>query len=146
MSGEEAQWVEVVDRLLNVTGQLHARFAQVAAVHDLTPQQMMLIRSLVEPRSMSEVATQRACDPSNVTGLIDRLEKRGLVARSAGEADRRVKMLSLTAAGRKVLRDIDRDLAKATADYGNLDTAARNQLNRLLTRIESAAATKGRCP
>ena len=40
---------------------------------------------------MHEIATRLACDNSNVTGIVDRLEARGLVTRRPGEQDRRVK-------------------------------------------------------
>ena len=43
---------------------------------------------------------------SNLTGLVDRLEKRGLVARREVAADRRAYSVVLTAAGARLLRDI----------------------------------------
>ena len=45
---------------------------------------------------MSELANALFCDNSNVTGIVDRLEERGLVRREAAEGDRRVKLLVLT--------------------------------------------------
>src|SRR5512140_427585 len=51
------------------------------------------------PMPMSRLAEALACDASNVTGLVDRLESRGLVRRHASSGDRRVKVLDLTAAG-----------------------------------------------
>ena len=51
---------------------------------------------------MSRLAGTLSCDASNVTGLIDRLESRGLVERRASATDRRVKALQLTSAGKKV--------------------------------------------
>ena len=52
------------------------------------------------PRPMSEVAATVGCGPSNLTGIIDKLEARGLVKRRPSRADRRVKEVSLTRAGR----------------------------------------------
>jgi DNA-binding MarR family transcriptional regulator len=48
---------------------------------------------------MSELAGLMACDNSNVTGITDRLEDRGLVERRPAAHDRRVKMLALTQDG-----------------------------------------------
>ena len=48
---------------------------------------------------MSELAERLHCDNSNVTGIVDRLEDRGLVERRPAEHDRRVKMLAITPAG-----------------------------------------------
>ena len=55
-----------------------------------------------EPRSMKELADMLVCDASNVTGIADRLEARGLVERRPGEGDRRVKVLALTPAGEEL--------------------------------------------
>jgi MarR family transcriptional regulator, organic hydroperoxide resistance regulator len=51
------------------------------------------------PQPMSEVAAIIGCGPSNLTGIIDKLEARGLVKRRPGRGDRRVKEVSLTRAG-----------------------------------------------
>jgi len=48
---------------------------------------------------MSEVAAIIGCGPSNLTGIIDKLEARGLVKRRQARGDRRVKEVSLTSAG-----------------------------------------------
>src|SRR5581483_4643533 len=70
---------------------------------DLAPQQMIALRILGGgPRKMSELAQLLFCDNSNVTGIVDRLEERGLVRREAAEGDRRVKLLVLTKQGDKM--------------------------------------------
>ena len=51
------------------------------------------------PQPMSEIAATVGCGPSNLTGIIDKLEARGLVKRRPGQGDRRVKQVSLTRAG-----------------------------------------------
>src|SRR5438876_12112275 len=49
------------------------------------------------PLPMSRLAGTLSCDASNVTGLVDRLESRGLVRRQPSPQDRRVKVRQLTA-------------------------------------------------
>jgi DNA-binding MarR family transcriptional regulator len=51
------------------------------------------------PVPMSEVARRAGYEPSNLTGIIDKLEARGLVKRRSANDDRRVKRVSLTRAG-----------------------------------------------
>ena len=51
------------------------------------------------PVPMSRLAEVLSCDASNVTGLVDRLEARGLLARRPSPGDRRVKVLALTPPG-----------------------------------------------
>lgn len=47
-----------------------------------------------------DLAYRLSCDPSNVTSLVDRLERAGFVERRVDPADRRVKTLVITADGR----------------------------------------------
>lgn len=60
---------------------------------------------------MSNMADLLTVDASYVTGLVDRLESMGLVARCPSEDDRRVKRLVLTDAGLELQRTIQQDLA-----------------------------------
>src|SRR5690606_370424 len=90
---------EIDQRLLSLVDLLRARIAVVAAEVGLTPQQAILLRQLGQPRAMCEVAVILACDRSNVTGLVNRLEERGLVERAPDPHDRRMKRLRLTPAG-----------------------------------------------
>src|SRR6478735_9579817 len=77
------------------------RFMAIASEFELSPPQVMALRQLDpdEPKPMSELAERLHCDNSNVTGIVDRLEDRGLVERRPAEHDRRVKMLAITPAG-----------------------------------------------
>ncbi|KFE69044.1 Transcriptional regulator, MarR family protein [Hyalangium minutum] len=80
-------------------------FPLLAAEFELSPVQAHVLRTLgYGPQPMSMLADYLSCDASNVTGLVDRLETRGLVERRNAEHDRRVKMLCLTAAGAEVRR------------------------------------------
>src|SRR3954469_10539983 len=71
------------------------------AEFDLTPAQAQLLMQLdpERPMPMIEVANGLGCDASNVTGLVDRLEERGVIERRSASTDRRVKMVAVTAAG-----------------------------------------------
>jgi len=102
---------EVVDGLLEVTRRTHEVLAAVAARHDLTTQQVGLLRLLDEPVSMRAFAEELACDPSNVTGLVDRAERLGLVDRVPDPGDRRIRMLTLTPEGRRLREQINGEVA-----------------------------------
>jgi DNA-binding MarR family transcriptional regulator len=77
-------------------------FVAIAREFDLRPPSFGMLRGLDEPRTMSEMAAVLHCDNSNVTGLVDAMEERGLVERRPDPADRRVKLLVLTERGRRV--------------------------------------------
>ncbi len=107
---------DVVDSLLEVTSRVHHVVCSVAARHDLTPQQLELVRMLAVPVSMRAFAEELSCDPSNVTGLVDRAERLGLVERVPDPGDRRVRILKLTAKGRNLRNTINREVARSLSD------------------------------
>src|SRR5262245_32090841 len=61
---------------------------------EVTPAQAHLLQELEpdRPVPMNELAGALGCDASNVTGLVDKLETRGLIERQTVRKDRRVKM------------------------------------------------------
>ena len=75
------------------------RLALLEDEFELSGSQAHALYVLGEPRSMGELAQLLLCDASNVTGIVDRLEQRGLIERHPSEHDRRVKMLVLTPQG-----------------------------------------------
>ena len=75
------------------------RLALLEDEFELSGSQAHALYVLGEPRSMGELAQLLLCDASNVTGIVDRLEQRGLIERHPSEHDRRVKMLVLTPEG-----------------------------------------------
>src|ERR1700730_3737086 len=83
---------------------VHAHFAAVVAELDLAPVQAKALHELEvdPPISMRELAERLKSDPSNVTGLVARLEARGLVERRPDPTDRRIKGLALTPAGARM--------------------------------------------
>ena len=81
-----------------------AHLPPVAAELELSPAQCHVLH-LIEPgrpMPMGQLAETLACDASNVTGLVDRLESRGLVRRRPSVEDRRVKVLDLTPKGSRL--------------------------------------------
>jgi DNA-binding MarR family transcriptional regulator len=78
------------------------RFAEIAGELGLTDMQGYAMWLLEEPMPMGELARRLDCDNSNITGIVDRLEARGLITRSPSPADRRVKLLVLTEQGQEL--------------------------------------------
>jgi DNA-binding MarR family transcriptional regulator len=88
------------------------RFPAIAAEFDLSPPQAIVLRLLSEPRPMGDLATAMHCDNSNITGIVDRLEERGLVRRQPAAYDRRVKLIATTEAGSDVRDALNRRFAE----------------------------------
>jgi DNA-binding MarR family transcriptional regulator len=101
----------------------------------MPPQQMVLGLLLDAPRPMGELAQEMHCDNSNITGIVDRLTERGLVERQAAERDRRVKLVALTAAGRKLAKDLARRRALPPDEIAALPEADLRRLHRIFTSI-----------
>lgn len=115
-----------------------AHLPPLAAALELSPAQCHVLH-LIEPGRplpMGRLAGTLACDASNVTGLVDRLESRGLVRRRPSAEDRRVKVLDLTPAGSR-LRTVllDRMTTPPPATIGRLSVRDQRTLVRLLTRL-----------
>jgi DNA-binding MarR family transcriptional regulator len=77
---------------------------EVAGAEGLTPMQVMLLDRIEDDVAvpMSNLAAQLHCDKSNLTGIVDGLETRGLVERTTPRGDRRVRALVTTEQGREV--------------------------------------------
>ena len=84
---------------------------------------------------MGSVAEVLSCDASTLTGIADRLEERGLIQRQLDPADRRVKLLALTATGRELVTSIDGPFTAEIPGYAALSEAERDELTRLLLRM-----------
>lgn len=134
---------ELEHRLLVLVDQLRTRIATVAAELGLTPQQAMLLRHVGRPASMGEIAQALACDPSNVTGLVDRLAARGLVTRVADADDQRVKHLVLTDPGRALRAALQDRLFAQSPAIDALAPLERRQLLLLLRKLTPEISEAG---
>src|SRR4030081_1042478 len=86
---ERRRQEEIVRLVLELSKTLVSHYqARLADLH-LTSPQAMLLHQLDDPLPMNEVAGKLHCDPSNVTGIVDRLEGRGLIERQHLTKDRR---------------------------------------------------------
>jgi DNA-binding MarR family transcriptional regulator len=87
------------------------------------------------PVAMSALADHLVCDASNVTGIVDKLESRGLIARQNAGHDRRVKMLAVTEKGRALQQRISARMMEPPPAVAALSPAARRQLAAILRAI-----------
>ena len=114
-----------------------ASLPALAAELELSPAQCHLL-TVIEPdraMTMGELAGALSCDASNVTGLVDRLESRGLLHRSPSEEDRRVKVLRLTPLGAKLRTALLERMTSSPPTLGRLSAADQRALARILRRL-----------
>ena len=79
--------------------QNNARMRERVTRLALTTAQASALRELTGPMTMGELAGQMACEPSNATVVIDKLESQRLIERRPHPTDRRAKQLMLTPEG-----------------------------------------------
>jgi DNA-binding MarR family transcriptional regulator len=122
------------DLLWEVMQAMGGQVQKAAAVEDLTPMQAMLLDRLQDDLAvpMSDLARQLHCDKSNLTSVVDALERRGLVERTTPPDDRRVRALVTTAHGRTVRTRLRRRLREDNAMLTRLEPSQLSDLEQTL--------------
>ncbi|MBT2529026.1 MarR family transcriptional regulator [Streptomyces sp. ISL-99] len=124
-----------MERLADSFSGYYGDFTLAAADAGLSASQAKTLGVLRAPASMRALATTLACDASNITGIVDRLEKRDLVRREVSPNDRRVKNVVLTPAGEETVDAIRARMHTTHAALDALDDADRAALYDLLGRV-----------
>lgn len=112
--------------------------SEVLGSSELTPAQYFALARLSEVRRLSQNHLGRltAMDPATIQGVIQRLQARGLVERTADMYDRRRKVLQLTPAGSSMIEQLQGLTVQANdAILGPLNAGEREIFMRLLKRI-----------
>ena len=99
------------------------------------------VLNMDEPLPMNTLSNLFKCDASNVTGIIDRLEKHDLIRRQDHPTDRRVKMIALTPAGNKTRDTILHRTVELEAKRLSPVLTAEDQAN-LRTILQKITAAK----
>ncbi|MFE6921360.1 MarR family winged helix-turn-helix transcriptional regulator [Nocardia sp. NPDC057663] len=123
--------------LLSVSlGVYYGDFTAAAASENLTASQGKTLTVLRRgPVAMRALAKILSCDASNITGIINRLEKRGLVRREASPSDRRVTHLVITPEGERVTDAIRAKMRATQEGLSRLSDQDRDCLYALLERV-----------
>ncbi|CAM5391811.1 MarR family transcriptional regulator [Streptomyces xanthochromogenes] len=128
--------LEVVELIGTVVGRYYEEYERAAAEHSLTGAQARVLGLLsLEPMPMRRIAQKLKCEPSNVTGIVDRLEARGLVERRPDPADRRVKLAAPTPDGLSTATALRDSLNFAREPLAELSADERRVLRDLLRRM-----------
>lgn len=96
------QLLRTADAVLDASRSFFSRWDLSASQFNV----LNLLRLNPDGLSQSDLSRLLIVHRSNVTGLIDRLEKRGLVRREEVAADRRAYRVVLTQAGQKLVAEI----------------------------------------
>ena len=123
--------------LIEYLARVGRRATDTSAAGCLRPRHLIALKLLAEhgPMSQHAVGTALSLDPSNVVGLLNELEERGLVTRRRDPADRRRHIVELSPAGSSELAQTYSQLGLVEDDlFKALTAQERGTLHDLLAR------------
>ena len=126
--------------LLRAASALSQGMAELLRPAGLTPAQYNVLRALSEvsgPLTCGEMGERLTSRDPDVTRLLDRLEKQGLITRTRSHEDRRVVVTELTDSGARIVADLEEPVRRLhAAQLGHLGQANLRSLLELLVRAE----------
>jgi DNA-binding MarR family transcriptional regulator len=115
---------------------------RVAEEYGITGQQYNVLRILrgahPEPLPTMEIANRMIENTPGITGLLDRLEEKGLVRRARDADDRRCSRCSITAKGLDLLKELDEPMNRAEEEA--LSMLGSADLERLIEILDAVRA------
>jgi len=131
---------EVMLNLMRTADALSRSGEKILKLAGLSPTQYNVLRILRGAGEgglcCREVAERMITRDPDITRLVDRLERRGLLARSRESHDRRVITLRITEVGRKILKDLDGPMEEHNRN--RLSHMEKGDLRKLLQLLEAA--------
>lgn len=114
-----------------------AYMAELHAATGLSPMEVHALRALDAdtPTATLELAGQIHCEPSNITTIVDRLDRAGLIRREPDPDDRRIRRITLTAKGVAARDEVDAYLATPPAAINRLSASDQRSLRDLLRKM-----------
>jgi len=131
---------ELFLNLIRTSEWLQGEFARVFKAHGITQPQFNVLKILeVEDEygiPIQKIAKRMTTLSSDVTRLVDRLERAGMVERFRSEKDRRVIYVRLAETGKGMVEELAQPLAEAhKSTKGHLDRRDMELLNKLLFEL-----------
>jgi DNA-binding MarR family transcriptional regulator len=137
MESDSGEQLSLAAGLVRLSRLVQGVFAEVSARHGLPAAQARLLCVLAaQPRGMAELSGILGVEKAALTGLVDRIERRGLAERKAVPGDRRALRVTLTAAGERAAIAVHNEVSiEVSRLAGDLSAAERKQLRGTLSRI-----------
>ena len=140
----EENEVHIVRLLRKILRAVEIDSRKLSVQFNTTPAQLLALRKLLctKEQSLSKLADEVGLSPSTMVGVIDRLEKKGLVVRNRSQKDRRLVNIIITDAGKSYLEEspslLQDKLSQALVSYSESDKANILRSLQLLTNILDA--------
>ncbi|MFC5826089.1 MarR family winged helix-turn-helix transcriptional regulator [Nonomuraea insulae] len=136
---------DALDALVRTTFEVAGVLTRIGGEHDLSLTQLRVLGILRDRRArVTELAAYLGLDKSTLSGLVDRAQYRGLLARGKNPEDGRVVEVFMTPAGLELAKRVEDDIRRALAPAaGRLDP---QQLDQLVNLLEVVSARSSRTP
>lgn len=132
---------EATLNLMRTNDRMLIRFVRLFRQHGLTPSQYNILRILRgegQPLEIMEIASRTVTVVPGITGLLDRLEREGMVVRQRCDRDRRVTYVAITPKALQVLDALDQPVMQLHRELmGHLSEAELKQLILLLEKVRT---------
>jgi MarR family 2-MHQ and catechol resistance regulon transcriptional repressor len=143
-SPREVLALDAFIKLVRATGTVTSRLhAPLLAEHGLTASQLGVLETLLHlgPMPQTRLCAKLLMSGSNLTTVVDNLERRGWVRRERGTRDRRVQNVHLTDPGRALIeRVFPAHVAGVTEAMSALTREEQRELGRLCRKLGLANA------
>jgi DNA-binding MarR family transcriptional regulator len=134
--------------LLRAGDEVYRQSEGFFSAHDLSPGRFTVLMLLYDkvageplPQTPADLAEKAGVTRATITGLVDTLERDGMVSREHDSGDRRMMLVNLTAKGRAAIEDIlPVHFKRMTALMSPLSESERKTLVRLLNKVAAQAA------
>lgn len=125
--------IRVSEVLVKAGDRFFSKYGVTTAQYDV----LVILKYSEKRVTQSDLGVHRVVSRSNITGIIDRLEKLGLVKREGSADDRRVKYIAITQKGRDLIKKVEEkyfDNLKQIVWF--LDEKDKNELTEIISRLE----------
>lgn len=138
--------LDTLIKLMRATGTLGARIlGPLHKEHGLTESQLGVLEALLHlgPLTQGQLCGKLLKSGSNLTTVLDNLERDGLVRRTRDTVDRRVQNVTLTAEGERVVREaLPPHVVRITESLAVLEPEEQRELGRLCRKLGVALAER----
>jgi len=102
---------------------------------------MMILKYAAAPLTQNEISEQLLVDKSNITGMIDRMEKAGLLRRAEAPHDRRCHHIELTGAGHEIIDKVEQPYRDYIRELMNIfSTEEIAAITNYMERLQQAVS------
>jgi len=131
---------DLADLCISLGKAMYKQADRFLSDYGLTPSQFEILTILSEEGAipLNRVSERLCCACSNVTGIVDHLERDGLVKRQRSQEDRRVILLGLTEKGQKLWGSVPSSGCCGIRFDNILNKKEESELRRLVKKLTAA--------